>query len=166
MSQTTRTPAREKYREAEFFYRKLDRADDGYIRNNHGHRDKDEFRFYWSAFASAVAEIHHHIEETEDEPPAFEDWADDTGGDLHGFFTDRCRDIVTVERSWHETSSTADGGGGTTGLAVGTAGRNYCVSRADVPESLDAEGTVPVTDLARTYLDQLDEWLTDHESEE
>lgn len=166
MQTEQRPPAREKYREAEFFRQRLERADDGHIRNVRSQTDKDEFRFYCSAFASAVEEIHVHVERADEDHPTFEEWAADRPlRDLHQFFDRRADDVIDVRPAGQQES----GGGpsGMTGLTAGTMGETYCLESQTVPDTVAMEygdgsdGGLSMTELAEAYLDHVDAWLAD-----
>ena len=173
MSTEPRPPARDKYREAAFFRQRLERADDGHVRNVRSQTDKDEFRFYCSAFASAVDEIHSQVEQADDDHPAFEEWvADEPLRDLHRFFRTRADDVFEVHPTRGQDVEEAGSAGGTTTLTVGSTAGTYGLQGQAVPDTLAMEygdgrdeAGLAIADLAETYLDRVDAWLADRELE-
>lgn len=158
-----RSPAWEKYREAQFFCRKLERADDG-LSHVRAHTDTDEFRFYCSAFSHAVDDIHRQAAVTDDRLP-FEEWTDDEVPlALHALFQDRCHDVFDVTTTRQESAADEHRIGTTTREPIPPKTMRYCladdsgVSDELIPDDADRP---PVSDLARAYLDHLDAWLTD-----
>ena len=166
-----RPPTRDKYREAQFFRQRLERADDGHVRNVRSQTDKDEFRFYCSAFASAVEEIHTHVERADEDHPPFEEWAADRPlRDLHQFFAQRANDVIDVRPAGQQDADS--GSGGLTGLTLESTVGRYCLEDRAVPETLameygdgSDEGGLSVTDLAEAYLAHIDAWLAELESD-
>ncbi|MFD1587953.1 hypothetical protein ACFR9U_13280 [Halorientalis brevis] len=166
-----RRPTRDKYREAQFFLQRLERADDGHVRNVRSQTDKDEFRYYCSAFASAVDEIHTHVERVDEDHPAFEEWAADRPlRDLHQFFAQRANDVIDVRPA--DRQEPDSGPRGTTGLTVESTVGQYCLGDDGVPDTLAMEygsgrdeGGLSVTDLAEAYLDHVDAWLAELDAE-
>ena len=156
-----RPPTRDKYREAQFFRQRLERADDGHVRNVRSQTDKDEFRFYCSAFASAVDEDH---------PPS-EGWAAARPlRALHQFFAQRANAVIDVRPAGQQDADS--GSGGLTGLTLESTVGRYCLEDRAVPETLameygdgSDEAGLSVTDLAEAYLAQIDAWLAELESD-
>jgi hypothetical protein len=167
MESETRSPAREKYREAQFFCRKLERSDDG-LGHVRSHTDKDEFRFYVSAFCSAVGDLHRQVGQAGEDDPAFESWVDDDDvRDLHAFFQDRCHDVVEVTTTRQASAGETDRIGTSTREPIASSALRYCLADdSSVPDELVPEDAdrAPASDLARTYLDHLDSWLADRDA--
>lgn len=162
------------YREARFFCRKMRQADDGH-RRRRGHSDAEEFRFYCSAFDSAVADLHRLAEQADSDAPTFTEWADDDRSHArHDLFEDVEREglIVARRRKPIATDAIEDEEGGA--VLVPSGDLHYCVPRdADEDPPLGAEhatgdtdgvALLPVVDLAAAYLDDVDEWLTARET--
>jgi len=167
MNSETGPPAWEKYREAQFFCRKLERADDG-LGHVRSRTDTDEFRFYCSGFCSAVDDLHRQVTAADDRP-SFEAWVDeDATRALHAFFEDRCHDVLDVTTIRQGSPGDEAPIGTTTREPVGADTARYCLADGDdVPAELvpdDAEGA-PTSDLARAYLGHLDAWLSDTDPE-
>lgn len=159
MNAQSQTPAGEKYREAQFFCRKLERADDG-RRHVRATTNADAFRCYASAFCSAVDDLHRQAGDR----PSFAAWTDDDAvRDLQSFFEDRRHDVLDVTTARVVTETGADTQSARPGTDNPTSAR-YCLADTEaVPAEFvpdDAEA-VPVSSLARAYLDHVEAWLTD-----
>ncbi|MFB6163821.1 MAG: hypothetical protein ABEJ31_01540 [Haloarculaceae archaeon] len=171
MQRQVRPAIRDKYREAQFYLRRMERADDGHAWSDRERLDADEFRYHCSAFCSAVAELHDHAAAAA-AAPAFGEWADDDrAAALRAVFDDLSDDRIRVEQTW-SADAAAEPTDGETVVWIGADGRQYAVARdalgdateigtalSDVGDADAADGTVGITALARAYLSELDAWL-------